>query len=93
MIAPTTFSCTAFSTSRSVAGNDGQRMGCLPIFGGWSANPILSRESGLPFSVTSSGTSVNAPGNTQTADQVLPAVNILGGHGERQIRFALKLSF
>ena len=37
--------------------------------------------SGTPFSVTSSGTSVNAPGNTQTADQVKPEVAILGGHG------------
>ena len=57
------------------------------IFGGWSANPILSRESGLPFSVTSAGNSVNAPGNTQTADQVLPAVNILGGHGPNRPYF------
>lgn len=51
------------------------------ILGGWTFSPILSRESGLPFTVTSSGASVNAPGNQQTADQVLPAVDILGGHG------------
>jgi hypothetical protein len=31
--------------------------------------------------VASSGTSVNSPGNTQTAEQVLPTVAILGGHG------------
>ena len=41
----------------------------------------LSRESGLPFTVASAGTSVNAPGNTQTAEQVFPNVAIVGGHG------------
>jgi hypothetical protein len=51
------------------------------IAGGWSVNTVLSRMSGTPFSVTSSGTSVNAPGNTQTADLALPTVAILGGHG------------
>ncbi|HXB75657.1 MAG TPA: carboxypeptidase regulatory-like domain-containing protein [Candidatus Acidoferrales bacterium] len=51
------------------------------IAGGWSVNTVLSRMSGTPFTVTSSGTSVNAPGNTQTADQVLPTAQILGGHG------------
>jgi len=51
------------------------------LAGGWTVNAILSRMSGTPFTVTSSGTSVNAPGNTQTADVVLPAVKILGGHG------------
>ena len=34
---------------------------------------------GTPFTVTASSTSLNAPGNTQTADQVLPEVKILGG--------------
>jgi Carboxypeptidase regulatory-like domain/TonB dependent receptor len=51
------------------------------IVGGWQLNGILSRMSGLPFTVASSGTSVNSPGNTQTAEQVLPTVAILGGHG------------
>jgi hypothetical protein len=49
--------------------------------GGWQLNGILSRESGTPFTVGSSGSSVNAPGNTQTANQILPNVTILGGHG------------
>jgi hypothetical protein len=44
-------------------------------------NTVLSRMSGTPFTIGSSGTSVNAPGNTQTADLVLPTVAILGGHG------------
>jgi hypothetical protein len=51
------------------------------IAGGWQLNGILSRESGLPFTVASAGTSVNAPGNTQTAEQVMENVAILGGHG------------
>jgi hypothetical protein len=51
------------------------------IAGGWAINGILSRESGLPFTVASSGTSLNSPGNSQTAEQVLPTVTILGGHG------------
>jgi Carboxypeptidase regulatory-like domain len=57
------------------------------ILGGWTFSPILSRESGTPFSVTSSGASVNAPGNSQTADQVLSNVAILGGHGPNQPYF------
>jgi hypothetical protein len=51
------------------------------LAGGWQVNWILSRTSGTPFTVQSAGTSVNAPGNTQTADQVKSEVAILGGHG------------
>ena len=51
--------------------------------------PLLQAENGwnwlagmvLPFSVTASGTSLNAPGNTQRADQVKDDVEILGGIG------------
>lgn len=57
------------------------------VLGGWQTNWILSRYSGTPFTITTSGTSVNAPGNTQTADQVLPSVAILGGHGSGQPYF------
>ena len=49
--------------------------------GGWQFNSILSKLSGTPFTVTSAGTSLNAPGNTQTADQVKSEVKILGGIG------------
>jgi hypothetical protein len=49
--------------------------------GGWQLNGILSRYSGTPFTVGTAGTSLNAPGNTQTAEQVLPNVAIPGGHG------------
>jgi hypothetical protein len=51
------------------------------ILGGWTLSPVLSRESGTPFTIGSSGASLNAPGNSQDADQVLPTVKILGGHG------------
>jgi hypothetical protein len=51
------------------------------IFGNWQINGIFSSMSGTPFNVASAGTSVDAPGNTQTADQVLPEVKILGGVG------------
>ena len=44
------------------------------IAGGWQLNGVFSAMSGTPFTVTSAGTSVNAPGNTQTADQVLETV-------------------
>jgi hypothetical protein len=51
------------------------------LVGGWQANWLFSAMTGTPFNVASSGTSVDAPGNTQTADQVLPNVEILGGIG------------
>lgn len=57
------------------------------VLGGWQVNWILSRMSGTPFTVGTSGTAVNSPGNTQTADQVLPTVAILGGHGVGQPYF------
>jgi hypothetical protein len=50
------------------------------VLGGWQLNWVLSRTSGTPFTVTTSGASLNAPGNTQTADQILPTVAVLGGH-------------
>jgi hypothetical protein len=57
------------------------------VFGGWQTNSIVSLMSGRPFSVTSSATSLNAPGNTQRADQVKPNVAILGGVGRGQAYF------
>jgi hypothetical protein len=51
------------------------------ILGGWQINGALSAYTGTPFTVTSSGASLNAPNNTQTADQVLPTVAKLGGIG------------
>ena len=51
------------------------------VIGGWQVNNILSFYSGLPFSVSSNGTSLNAPESTQRADQVKDDVEILGGIG------------
>jgi len=57
------------------------------IAGGWQVNGILSAVSGSPFYVTSSSTSLNAPGSAQRADQVKDKVEILGGAGRGQSYF------
>jgi hypothetical protein len=57
------------------------------IAGGWQINGIMSAVSGSPFYVTSSSTSLNAPGSAQRADQVKPEVAILGGAGRGQSYF------
>jgi hypothetical protein len=57
------------------------------VAGGWQFNSIVALQSGRPFSVLASGTSLNAPGNTQRADQVKPEVAILGGAGPGQPYF------
>ncbi len=51
------------------------------ILGGWQVNNLLSFWSGLPFDITASGTSLNAPESSQRADQVKDKVEILGGIG------------
>ncbi len=51
------------------------------IVGGWQVNNILTFYSGLPFGVTASGTSLNAPENEQRGDQVVDDPQILGGIG------------
>ena len=40
------------------------------ILGGWQLNGTLGANTGTPFTVTASGASLNAPNNSQTADQV-----------------------
>jgi len=49
------------------------------IFGGFEISGTLSRFSGLPFTIGSNN-SVNAPGQSQSANQINPVVQILGGH-------------
>src|SRR5262249_55000913 len=51
------------------------------LLGGWRLNGIFSSYSGRPFTVTSSGSSLNANVNTQVADQVLGEVEKLGNVG------------
>ena len=65
----------------------GQSRSLSWLVGGWQINGILSAVSGSPFYVTSSGTSLNAPGSAQRADQVKEEVEILGGAGRGQSYF------
>ena len=62
------------------------------IVGGWQVNNILSFVSGAPFTVTSAATSLNLPGSSQTADQVVPAVRKIGAVG-RTVSYFDPLSF
>ncbi len=51
------------------------------LTGGWQLSWLYGAFTGYPFSVTASGTSLNAPGSTQRADQVKADVQKLGGIG------------
>jgi hypothetical protein len=55
------------------------------IAGGWQLNWTLQYASGNPLTLGGGGAQVNAPGNTQTPDQVGP-VRILGGIGPTPIK-------
>lgn len=57
------------------------------LAGGWQVNGIFSAVSGFPFHVTSSGSSLNAPGSSQRADQVKEKVEIFGNAGRGQSYF------
>lgn len=57
------------------------------VAGGWQVNGIFGAYSGTPFTVTASGASLNAPGNTQTADQVKAEVRVPGAIGPGQSWF------
>jgi hypothetical protein len=50
------------------------------VLGGWRVSSFLTLMTGLPLYFTASGTSLQAPGNTQTPDLVAP-VKILHGIG------------
>ncbi len=52
------------------------------IAGGWQFNWLLSALSGTPLTITGGGSSLNAPGNSETADLVGP-VTVNGGIGPR----------
>jgi hypothetical protein len=51
------------------------------VLGGWQFSGIESCYTGNPLTVTANGTSLNAYDETQTANQVLPNVQFLGGVG------------
>jgi hypothetical protein len=48
------------------------------LLGGWQVNSLVTMYTGAPFTVTTSGGSLNAPGNNQIADQIKPNVEIYG---------------
>jgi hypothetical protein len=52
------------------------------LIGGWQISGVLSMFSGSPFSVTADGTSLNAPGSTQRADQVMANAGYTGNINE-----------
>lgn len=54
------------------------------LAGGWQFNWLLSRLSGNPLTLSGGGASLNAPGNTQTPDQVGES-SIMGGIGPAPI--------
>src|SRR5215831_14574207 len=49
------------------------------VVGGWQLSSSLNRSSGLPFTVGTSS-NLNAPGQSNSADQISPTVQIVGGH-------------
>ncbi|MBI3207734.1 MAG: TonB-dependent receptor [Candidatus Solibacter usitatus] len=51
------------------------------VAGGWQLNGTFSRTAGRPFTIGSSATSLNSPGNAQTGDQVKEDVEFFGGIG------------
>ncbi len=51
------------------------------IVGGWQLSGIEACYTGTPFTVRAPGSSLNAPNNWQTANQVTPNVQFLGGVG------------
>jgi len=51
------------------------------IAGGWQVNGVLAFYSGTPFWVSAPGTSLNAPGSPQLADQIKTSVQTYGAHG------------
>lgn len=46
------------------------------LLGGWQFNTLVAMYSGPPFTVSSDGSSLNAPGNSQTADRVKRDVEV-----------------
>jgi hypothetical protein len=56
------------------------------LLGGWQLNGLWTWESGFPLDITTSGTSLNAPGNGNRPNVSGP-VNILGNIGPGQLYF------
>lgn len=54
------------------------------IIGGWLVSGIFSQYTGLPFTVTGSGTSLRSAGNSQTADLIAPVRKLDAARGPGQ---------
>jgi hypothetical protein len=50
--------------------------------GGWQLNAVLTMFTGTPFGIGADGSSLNAPGSSQRADQIKPHVAIYGSKNE-----------
>lgn len=58
------------------------------LLGGWQTNGTMAAYTGTPFNISASGAELNAPGNSQTADQVKAGkVAILGEIGANKSWF------
>jgi hypothetical protein len=57
------------------------------VAGGWQLNAILGFYSGAPFSVSADGTSLNAQGSTQRANQIKSSVAIYKATGNSKLYF------
>ena len=51
------------------------------VLGNWQVNGVIAAYTGTPFTVGAPGAALNAPSNTQTANQILPAVSRIGSAG------------
>src|SRR5712691_8320353 len=51
------------------------------ILGGWQVNGVFASFVGRPFTVGAAAGALNAPGNSQTADQIKPVVEKIGAIG------------
>ena len=57
------------------------------VLGDWQVNGVFSAYTGTPFSVSSPASSLNAPDNSQTANQVKATVDKLGNFGPGQFYY------
>jgi hypothetical protein len=57
------------------------------ILGNWQVNGVMAAYTGVPFTVSAPGTSLNAPSNSQTANQVKTDVVRLGNAGPGQLYY------
>jgi hypothetical protein len=57
------------------------------ILGNWQVNGVMAAYTGTPFNVSAPGTSLNAPDNIQTANQVKTDVTRIGNAGPGQFYY------